>query len=305
MRHISLTIRFAILLFLILLLVGSSSFLVVRNVYFEQLRSQGRNIADNVEAFGTWVARYGRVWVREDNDSFLGHMEVSSLQNRDHVINFYSKNPALAQREFSEIVQSLPIRAKFRMTSHNYMNPANRPDSFEENALDVVRSQGLDEYENIVGNTYRYAKTVYHKAGCIKCHGHPDNAPEDVKSRYGTHAGFGFKEGDVAGVISVSIPTRPLTTIIFRYFGIPEIGLIVLAVLISALFVRRHVIVPILRLTEAADAISVGKNVDLGVGRIPETTRHEIDRLALAVNRLNVTVQSAVRRIRRVYRRPG
>ena len=47
-------------------------------------------------------------------------------------VNFYSKNPALAQREFSEVVEHSASPAKFRLTSHNVMNPNNKPDVFED-----------------------------------------------------------------------------------------------------------------------------------------------------------------------------
>src|SRR4030095_16766196 len=98
-----------------------------------------------------------------------------------------------------------PSPAKFRLTSHNVMNPNNKPDAFEQGALREIRDRGLKEYYELTDNGFRYARAVYQKASCIACHGDASNAPNDVKVRYGTTNGFGFKEGDVAGIISVTL----------------------------------------------------------------------------------------------------
>lgn len=298
MRNLSLTSKFFFLFLLILLLIGGASYSVLRNIYYDQLKDQGRNIADNVQAFGTWVASYGRVWVKDNDKSFLGHLAVTSAEDTNVNVDFYAKNPALAQREYSEIVESLPVKAKFRMTSHNFMNPVNVPDNFEANALKKVRAEKLEEYDDVINGTYRYARTVIHKATCIKCHGDPENAPADVTNKYGTKNGFGFKEGDVAGIISVRIPTKPLFDSVQTFFGYKEIVLIITAFLVAAFFVRIQVINPIVRLTLASDQISTGKNINLHTSTIHETTGNEIDQLALSINRLRTTVRVAIKRIK-------
>ena len=58
--------------------------------------------------------------------------------------HFYSKNPALAQREFSEVVEKSSSPAKFRMTSHNFMNPVNKPDAFESEGAGQDSQQSPD-----------------------------------------------------------------------------------------------------------------------------------------------------------------
>ena len=103
-----------------LALVGAAFYLILDRIYVNQLKSQAETVADNVDAFGSWVAQYGRVWVKDDNKSYLGH--ASLLQPEEGTpdgtvppagtkltpIEFYSKNPALAQREFSEAVERSP-----------------------------------------------------------------------------------------------------------------------------------------------------------------------------------------------------
>ena len=300
MRRISLSISFFVLFVLIFGLVIGASYSVLNNIYNAQLKEQGRNIAENVEAFGSWVASYGRVWVKDNDESFLGHLSLKSAEDQGSTVDFYSKNPALAQREFSDIVESLPVSAKFRMTSHNYMNPKNKPDEFESNAIELVRFNNLDEYDELTEDgLYRYAKTIYHEASCLSCHGNPENAPPDVTLQYGAKNGFGFKEGDVAGIISVRIPAKPLFESATIYFGAKELLMLVVSFIVPAVFVRSRVIKPIKNLTDASKSISVGKDVNLDVGKIRENTRNEVDQLTLATDRLKTTVYMAIKRIKR------
>jgi Protein of unknown function (DUF3365) len=217
----SITTQFTIVFVLALLLVIGSFYLVLDSVYRVQLKSQAETVADNVDAFGSWVSQYGRVWVKDNDKSFLGQVTLASLPadpaaaaavtpNAPDLWHFYSKNPALAQREFSEVVEKSTSPAKFRMTSHNFMNPVNKPDAFETRALDKIRTSRLTEYYEMLPEGYRYARALYEKASCLACHASADSAPADVKVRYGTERGFGFKEGEVAGIISVRLPVRSL-----------------------------------------------------------------------------------------------
>ena len=186
------------------------------------------------------------------------------------------------------------------MTSHNYMNPANRPDPFEVEALEAVRGQALTEYERFEDDVYRYARAVYHKASCIGCHGDPQAAPADVRARYGSVNGFGFEEGEVAGVISVRIPRTPLLASALAVVGPLEIGLVLVAMGLAVAFIHLSVIRPIKRLTAQAGEISTGRNVDLDAARIDENTGNEILQLTLAVERLRTSLMIVGRRFQQL-----
>jgi hypothetical protein len=108
----SITVQFTIVFVVALLLIVDSFFLVLDSVYRNELKSQAETVADNVDAFGSWVSQYGRVWVRDNDKSFLGQVTLVSAPDGSgagspapDVSHFYSKNPALAQREFSEVVE--------------------------------------------------------------------------------------------------------------------------------------------------------------------------------------------------------
>jgi len=303
LRKLSLTTQFALVFLIALGLVGAASWLILDRIYMNQLKSQAETVADNVDAFGNWVAQYGRVWVKDNDKSYLGHLPA--FQNEDTTgaapkmtpVNFYSKNPALAQREFSEVVEHSASPAKFRLTSHNVMNPNNRPDGFEEGALRRIREQGLPEYFELTPTGFRYARTVHHKASCNACHGEPGAAPNDVKVRYGTQNGFGFKEGEVAGIISVRLPARSFWDVALNVVGIWQLLMILAAFVIAMLFMHYAVVRRLKRLTEATQQISLGKPGELQAANINPRSRNELDQLALATERLRVSINMAIQRL--------
>lgn len=310
----SIATQFAVIFFVSLTVLGAAFYFILDRVYYNQLKSQAETVADNVDAFGNWVAQYGRVWVKDNDQSYLGHMPVlqaAPSQNGNAPaqsagvgtaqlmpINFYSKNPALAQREFSEAVEKSASPAKFRMTSDNFMNPVNRPDEFEGRALTRVREDKLKEYYEILPGSFRYARTLYHKAACIGCHGDPQKAPLDVKVRYGLEHGFNFKEGDVAGVISVRLPTRPFLDVALSVIAPWQIALILVSFAISSLFIQFGVVRPIKKLTQVAAQVSVGSKTDLDVTGMNPKSRNELHQLALATARLRTSLEMVAIRLR-------
>jgi methyl-accepting chemotaxis protein len=297
----SITTQFTIVFVLALLLIAGSFYLVLDSVYQNELKSQAETVADNVDAFGSWVSQYGRVWVRDDNKSYLGQVTLVTAPDSSgapsDVWHFYSKNPALAQREFSEVVEKSSSSAKFRVTSHNFMNPVNKPDAFETKALEQIRANHLPEYSEMSPDSFRFARTLYVKASCLSCHASAENAPADVKIRYGTEHGFGFKEGEVAGIISVRLPVRSFWKVTSDVVGPLQIALLVSAFLVAVLFIQFAVVRPIKRVTRAAERISVGQQADLGATGLKRTSGNEIHQLILATERLRASLALAMQRL--------
>ena len=135
------------------------------------------------------------------------------------------------------MVEKSTSPAKFRMTSHNFMNPVNKPDAFEARALDKIRSGRLSEYYEMLPDSFRYARTLYEKASCLACHASAASARKDVTERYGVEHGYGFKEGEVAGIISVRLPIRSFWKVAYSVVGPIQIALLVSAFLVAILFI--------------------------------------------------------------------
>jgi hypothetical protein len=305
LKTTSITTQFALVFLFALGLVAAASYLILDRIYMNQLKSQAETVADNVDAFGDWVAQYGRVWVKDNDQSYLGHVALFATDDPDAVppkltpVNFYSKNPALAQREFSEAIERSASAAKFRLTSHNVMNPNNKPDPFEQKALATLREKKTSDYYELTPTGFRYARAVLDKASCIVCHGSPEAAPMDVKLRYGTQNGFGFKEGDVAGIISVRLPVRSFWDTAFNVVGVWQLAMILAAFVIAMLYIRFAIVGRIRDLTVATQQISLGKSGDLNVAKIKPTSRNELDQLALATERLRISINMAIQRLKR------
>jgi HAMP domain-containing protein len=183
------------------------------------------------------------------------------------------------------------------MTSHNFMNPVNKPDAFEAKALDKIRNGHLTEYYEVLPEGFRFARALYEKASCLACHASAESAPADVKTRYGTERGFGFKEGEVAGIISVRLPIRSFWQVATSVVGPVQVALLFAAFVIAVLFIQFVVVRPIRRLTAAAERISVGEPADLGLAKINRKSRNEVHQLILATERLRASMTLAMQRL--------
>jgi len=103
-----------------------------------------------------------------------------------------------------------------KQTSLRYRNPANKPDPYEVKILKKLETKKVKEYWEISSykgeKAIRYAKPLYIKKVCLKCHGIPyKEVPEHLYKKlvkdYGNVA-FNFKEGDLRGMVSVAIPLK-------------------------------------------------------------------------------------------------
>lgn len=295
-----LKLKFFFLMLCVLGLNALAYFYVAEKIHQHQLRAQAQTVVANVEAFGAWVANSGRIWVKANNsESYLSREEYSAGDSEfAQKVVFFSKNPALAQREFADVVMHSSSPTKFRMTSENVMNPNNEPDGFEMRALQAINKGHLSEFTGVYEGAYRYAKPIYHTANCLKCHGDTANAPEDVLKRYGSQHGFGFKEGDLAGIISVSIPTQPLWEDLDQYIGAAEIGIILSTLILSLVCVHFWLSRPLKQLNNAADNLSLSTGFFNQPAQSTSSSSNEIEALRQSLGRLGKATQHAVQKWR-------
>ncbi|MEA3465615.1 MAG: DUF3365 domain-containing protein, partial [Thermodesulfobacteriota bacterium] len=110
-------------------------------------------------------------------------------------------NPAYMTRQVHELeLEEEGVRG--HITSLNPIRPANAPDVWERHALESFE-QGETEtvsIETLDGTAYlRLMSPLVTEKGCLKC-----------------HAKQGYKEGDIRGGISVSVPMGAYTTMAWR-----------------------------------------------------------------------------------------
>lgn len=206
---------------IILIISGIFSGLYVRNneLINEELKARARASFSNILLARRWNAGYGGVYVEKKegviSNPYLKNPDITTTDGKV----FTKKNPALMTREISEIAAKYGM-STFHMTSLNPLNPGNKPDEFERDALTRFE-EGVDEIykkEVIDGkHYYRYMAPLYVEEACLEC-----------------HAEQGYKFGDVRGGISVFYNIDD-TEKMLRYnnYIIIALGLLICAILSS------------------------------------------------------------------------
>lgn len=100
----------------------------------------------------------------------------------------------------------------YRRVSLNARNPDYEADEIEREMITYFNENPhIDEWQEIIENeeknrVFMRFQPVVFKQSCMHCHGEPAHAPVKILENYGKRGGFYRQVGDVAGVISVSLP---------------------------------------------------------------------------------------------------
>lgn len=286
----SIQIKYSIIFFLAILMVLGAFLIGMQSLKVQQLRNEAIAVAEQVVSFRAWIANFGVVWVDKQHANFpdfLGKREDI------HGNSFFSKNPALATRELSDIVGKSATRATFRVTSDQYRNPLNAPDEFEKRSISQFKQDSKQKYaETFEGDFYRYARPIFVTEPCLRCHGKVEDAPPEVIAKYGERA-FGYKVGDVRGIISVRLPDITLPEVMGTFVNLYTIGLIAIAFLCNLLYTQFGIINRLKQLTTATVSISKGQMDE--TLPIVENSSDEIDKVTHSVDMLRKSLVVAMK----------
>ncbi len=99
----------------------------------------------------------------------------------------------------------------FKLASENPRNPINQADVFETALLRRMNRENLTEYQEVVqvqGQEVLYLAVPIERStpGCMKCHGDPKDAPQELIAMYGDKAGFFENPDDIRALISIRVP---------------------------------------------------------------------------------------------------
>ncbi|NQU26999.1 MAG: DUF3365 domain-containing protein [Candidatus Marinimicrobia bacterium] len=159
-----------------------------------------------------WSANHGGTYVpvteQTPPNPYLSH-----VKNRDVTTTTDQEltlvNPAYMTRQVHELGKE-QYGHLGHITSLNPIRPKNAADDWETKALQSFE-QGVTEVGELakVGGTdyFRLMRPMITEAPCLKCHAHQ-----------------GYKEGDLRGGISISIPMEPLWQIMFGHMGTITLG---------------------------------------------------------------------------------
>ncbi len=102
---------------------------------------------------------------------------------------------------------------KIRHAAVKYRNPSHAATE-EETSMHILflENRELKELWNktaIGGVNYnRYVRPIYVEPACLLCHGEKEKRPEFIKKKYPEDKAFGFKPGDLRGIIEVMVSEK-------------------------------------------------------------------------------------------------
>lgn len=156
-----------------------------RSLIQDEMLTRARAHFDGIVMTRQWNAGYGGVFVEKregmESSPYLENPDIVSTEGRIYT----RKPPATMTREISLYSEKGGLFS-FHMASLKPLNPENRPDDFEKQALESFE-HGEKEAFLIDTDKYRYMAPLYTQKECLKC-----------------HAEQGYREGDVRGGISVA-----------------------------------------------------------------------------------------------------
>jgi len=159
--------------------------------------SEARSNWNKDQAFRRWATRHGGLYVvpneRTPPNPYLSHLPNRDVETTDGVL-LTLMNPAYMMRQMTSEFEEL-FGVKGKITGQVLLNPLNEADPWELKALRAFDEGATEvvEMAAIEGAPYlRMMRPMIMQKGCVLCHGK-----------------LGFKEGDIRGGVSVSIPMTP------------------------------------------------------------------------------------------------
>jgi diguanylate cyclase (GGDEF)-like protein/PAS domain S-box-containing protein len=177
----------------------------------------------------------------------------------------------------------------FNNVSDQPRNPGNQADRFELEAMNwfSANPKATERMRDIVtdkGIGYMlYTAPIRIEPFCLKCHGDRAAAPPSIRDRYAT--AYGYKVGDMRGVVSIRIPTEKFQERLLRLWGGQLIKSLVgyAAILFALGFILDRLVTRRLsRLQEGAQRIAAGEYET----RVKQQGHDEISGLAETFNRM-------------------
>jgi diguanylate cyclase (GGDEF)-like protein len=160
-----------------------------RHLMHDQIVARARAEVDTIQLARRWNSDHGGVWVEKrpgvESNPFLAEPDVATVDGR--VLT--QQNHAIMTREIADLSQ-VSCSSLIRLTSLDPLDPANRPDPAEREALLALQRGEKERFwtERRDGRTlFRYMRGLVVEPSCVPC-----------------HAEQGFEVGGQRGGISVA-----------------------------------------------------------------------------------------------------
>lgn len=211
--------------------------------------------------------------------------------------------PAYAATEVLHTLQSRYPDYFYKEATLNPTNPRDKTADWEADIVNqfrnsVEKSQIVGERDTPNGRSLFLARPITIKdPECLTCHSHPAAAPKTMIKQYGENNGFGWKLNETVGAQIVSVPmTIPINEAYGTFYTfMSTLGIVFLIVFVVAnLMLSLIVILPMSKLSKAADIMSVG---DMTAPEFQARGKDEIAMMAKSFNRMRRSLEKAMKMI--------
>jgi diguanylate cyclase (GGDEF)-like protein len=185
----------------------------------------------------------------------------------------------------------------FNNVSDRPRNPNNRADHDELAAMEWFRTypgatERMDDIVDARGKGYLlYTAPIWVEPFCMKCHGEREDAPPSIRNNYAES--YGYKVGDLRGVVSIKIPMAKIDERFRSVWGAQAakslIGYAILFFVIG-LLIDRLVTNRLVRLQASAESIASGDYAT----RLGPIGKDEICDVARSFNRMAEAIQKDI-----------
>jgi len=235
----------------------------------QQVLNQARVLARQVILTRQWVTDCGGIMVPQDSQGAKG-MAYFFDDRLDTSRGTYQRfTPSMVTKQLSRYSNRQDLY-RFRLASLAPLNPENRPDDFEKQALQKFKKEALNEMVLFDSHGEKkhlhYVVPLYMEKACLECHQRPRKS-----------------QGAIGGGLSVFLPINKMAlSIKASHLKLAFSGLALIIMTISILFLLlRHVVIkPLKNLEEMTTEIGRG-NLDV---RVNINTGDEFEKLGNAFN---------------------
>lgn len=100
---------------------------------------------------------------------------------------------------------------QYKRAAGNPTNPINQADEFELSMLNWFDSnRDAKEWHGLIKKNnrsyYTRFRAIYAEKQCLRCHGKPEDAPQAMKTMYGSKGGYHYQIGEVVAADTIYIP---------------------------------------------------------------------------------------------------
>ncbi len=213
------------------------------SMILRQAEMQARMLYKQILLTRQWASDHNGLFVlKQVGEEPNPYLELPIVTDSEGKV-FYMRNPAMITRELSRYAKKDGL-GYFRVTSLNPVNPQNAPNEFELKALQAFSKDRdleiIDVAEEEHGRVVRYMSPLRVTASCLGC-----------------HAQHGYREGDIRGGLSITIPIDWADNLIKRNIrSLIIIGVLSILFVGVALFLMFETLIVhrIARLNKAMDA---------------------------------------------------